>query len=246
MIGRTIRKLRRACGNLEKVRHLPDPTFDCVQLALAYFIRSGLSGTFVQVGACDGKSGDPVHGLVASGKIPAVLLEPISPVFQRLEQAYKGVPNLTLVQAAIGDSDGQLVLYKVKQGGHSIDPFWAAQIASFDKQHLIKHGVEESEIEEVTVPCLTLETLMSRWAVRKIGFLQIDAEGYDAEIVRMALRLDSPPEFINFENVHLSEGSAIDDLFCELSAAGYSWMHDKWNTLALQQSVVSRWTSIDI
>jgi hypothetical protein len=75
----------------------------------------------------------------------------------------------------------------------------------------------------------------------QIGFLQVDTEGYDAEVVRMAMQLESPPAYINFENVHLPGGPGLDALFEQLKAAGYLWIHDKWNTLAVHRSASAAW-----
>ena len=239
MIRRIVRRIKAAQHDLQEARRLPEPTFDVVQLALAWFIRSGQEGAFVQIGACDGATGDPVHELVASGKVRAILMEPIPATFQKLAATYDGTANVTLVQAAVGDRDGSLNLFKVKEGATSIEACWAFQLASFDKQHLVKHGVKEVDIETLAVPSLTLETLIAQNGIGRIGFLQVDTEGYDAEVVRMALRLAAPPPFINFENVHLAGGPGLDQLFEQLTAAGYSWVHDKWNTLAIHQSAVA-------
>jgi hypothetical protein len=125
-----------------------------------------------------------VHELVASGKVRAILMEPIPATFQKLAAT----------------------------------------------------GVKEVDIETLSVPSLTLETLIAQNGIGRIGFLQVDTKGYDAEVVRMALRLAAPPPFINFDNVHLPGGPGLNQLFEQLKAAGYSWVDDKWNTLAIHQS----------
>jgi FkbM family methyltransferase len=236
MIGRIVRKIKSAQHDLRLARRLPEPTFEVVQLALAWFLQSRGAGFFVQIGACDGSSGDPVHSLLMTSKISAILLEPIPTSFQKLQTSYRGATNVILVQAAIADYDGTLNLFKVVDGAQSIDAFWAAQLASFNKTHLLQHGVQENEIQSVSVPCLTLESLIQRNGVDRIGFLQVDTEGYDGQVVKMALRLAYPPPFIYFENVHISDVADLDNLFNELRVGGYSWVHDKWNTLAIHRS----------
>jgi hypothetical protein len=61
-------------------------------------------------------SGDSICGFIKQGKLYTVLVEPIANCFVKLEQTYRGVPNVRLVQAAIGSQDGEVTLYKVKRG----------------------------------------------------------------------------------------------------------------------------------
>jgi hypothetical protein len=91
----------------------------------------------------------------------------------------------------------------------------------------------------VRVPCLTLSSLITRYQFDKIDILQVDTEGYDAEIVGMALRLPVLPEWINFESAHLDERKTRE-LFSRLEAHGYRWTHNYWNTLAVHERVIDR------
>jgi FkbM family methyltransferase len=240
----------RGCFNLtpyeirrrrKQARVLPTPTFENIQLALAYYLKTNRNLTFVQVGACDGVSGDPICGFIKQGKLNAVLVEPIASCFVKLEQTYRGVPNVRLVQAAIGSQDGEVTLYKVKEGATSIASFWSAQLASFSKTLLNEHGVAEHEIEPVKVRCLTLASLVRELDLGAIDILQVDTEGFDSEIVKMALRLPVIPECINFENTHLDDKKQ-NEVFSLLAQHGYSWTHDDWNTLALNKRLTDRWT----
>jgi FkbM family methyltransferase len=219
---------------------LPPANMDNIGLALAYYMATETSPIFVQVGACDGTTGDTSHAFIVRGKMRAVLVEPIEQCFRKLKKVYQGVPNVTTVQAAVGVTNGELDLFKIKAGGSSIDPMWGTQLASFSKSHLLKHGVPEGEIERVRVPCLTLASLMTQTGLKRIDVLQVDTEGLDAEIVGMALDLPSLPECISFENVHLSPHATIG-LFTRLESHGYRWTHDQWNTLALHESLTKRW-----
>lgn len=222
-------------------RILPDATFETIKLALAYFLESKPLPTFVQVGACDGVSGDPAHNFIRQGRIKAVLIEPIEQSWVKLRKTYEGVPNVSTVHAAVGNQDGEVTLFRVKETGKTVDKFWATQLASFNRAHLVAHGVPDHEIEAVQVPSLTLKTLISQHGMAKIDLLQIDTEGFDAEVVKMALDLPAPPDVINFENVHLTP-DATDEVFNRLKKSGYVWTHDKWDTLAIHQGLVERWT----
>jgi len=227
---------------------LPSSTFENIIVALAYYGAVKQPPAFVQVGACDGVSGDSVHRFVKRGCMKALLVEPMKIPFDKLRQTYEGVPNVTLLQTAIGKQDGEVVMYKAKneedsiviKHGKSIDAFSLRQLASFQKAHLIKHGLPEGEIEAVKVPCLTLSSLMTRCGFNRIDVLSVDTEGFDADIVEMALQLPEVPECINFENIHLKP-ETVPNLFNMLRENGYVWTHDNWNTMALHAKLLQRW-----
>ena len=218
----------------------PAATLDNVRLALAYCLAEGFSEPFVQIGACDGVSGDPVHQFIRQGRLRAVLVEPIEASFLKLRAAYAGVPNVTTVHAALAKQSGTVELYAVRPGAASVDAFWAAQLTSFEKAHLLRHRVAEEDVVTVQVSAVTLQDLMRQAALESIGFLQVDTEGFDGEVVTMALALERTPSFINFENVHLVVNER-EALFVRLASSGYVWTHDRWNTLAVHARVVDAW-----
>ncbi|WP_413175951.1 FkbM family methyltransferase [Anabaena azotica] len=220
---------------------IPPPTFETVSLALAYYIQIKPNGTFVQVGACDGITGDPVHHLIKQSQIKSVLIEPMEQSFLKLQQAYANIPNVITYQAAVAQQDGNATIFTVKDCDRWRDFKWATQWSSFNKSHLIKHKVREEEIEEITVPTVTLSTLISHFNLGNIDFLMIDTEGFDAEIVKMSLLLPTVPECIYFEHAHLDPQTRID-LQQELKNHNYVWVYDKLNTLAIHSKLKKRWT----
>lgn len=225
----------------EVTKSLPPATFDSIKLALAYYSESTTHANLLVVGACDGVSGDPSHDFIKSGRIHAILVEPIEQSFQKLTQVYAGMPNVTLIRAAIARHEGEMTIYKVKEGASSIDAYWGSQLASFDKKHILKHRVADNDIESVVVPCLSLASLSAKCNFESIDILQVDTEGFDAVIVKMALELTPVPECISFENEHLDD-CARREVFQLLEQHGYVWTHDNWNTLALHDRLIQRWT----
>jgi FkbM family methyltransferase len=221
----------------EKQQRLPTPTFDNVKLVLALSLLTRPATTFVQIGAYDGQTDDPASEYILTGKMKCLLVEPIESSFQKLERVYAGLPNVQLVQAAIGHSDGNMVMYKVRPGSQ-FDSIPAGGLASFDRAHLLKHGINGNDIEQVNVPCLTLKSLLAKSGLDRIDILQIDTEGFDAEVVRMALALEIPPACINFENLHMSlEVKA--GLYDLLTRSGYVYSHDKFNSMALHRQLTT-------
>lgn len=142
-----------------------------------------------------------------------------------------------LIQTAIGEQDGEANLYRTKRTDKkSSELDWVVEIASFYREHLEQHGLKADEIERISVPCRSLSSLAAELGLSKIDLLQIDAEGFDAAVVRMALKLAVRPDCINFEHVHLSTADR-KPLFEMLKASGYLLSYDDENLLALRASL---------
>jgi FkbM family methyltransferase len=225
---------------IQVTRRLPLGTLAPLDLLLATFDARKETKSILQIGACDGVTNDPIHRHLARGSSQALLVEPNPYAFDRLQQTYAGFQNVKLVQCAIGQQDGEAHLYRLKrprtaESDSSTD--FTLQIASFYREHLERHGKKPNEIEEITVPCRSLSSLVSEVGIAKINLLQIDAEGYDAAVVRMALRLPVRPDSINFEHFHLKAADR-KPLFDLLQAHDYLLAHDAWNILAVQKSAL--------
>jgi len=220
---------------LEIRRWSPVITLEPLDLILANYGASGRMINIVQVGACDGCTNDPVFDHVAKGSARAILIEPNPFAFERLQKNYGNHKNVTLVQAAIGEQDGEAQLYRIKNSGRkAAEGDLSLQLASFYREHLERHGIKPEEIERITVQCRSLSSLVDELALTTIDLLQIDAEGFDATVVRMALSMPVRPNCINFEHRHLKPADRRP-LFDLLKASDYLLGYDEWNILALQR-----------
>ena len=169
-----------------------------------------------------------------------ILIEPNPFAFARLQKTYAGMPNVALIQTAIADHDGETQLYRVRNTGKSDSEVdLSLQVASFYKKHLEHHGRKAHEIEQITVPCRSLPSLVAELGLTRIDLLQIDVEGFDAAVVRMALKMPVRPDCINFEHLHLSKADR-QPLFDLLKANGYLLGYDDWNILAVQTPLLER------
>jgi FkbM family methyltransferase len=221
---------------------VPDQTLYALSLVLAYYRIRGETVTIVQVGACDGvETDDPIRDFIYLGKTRSILIEPNPVAFALLQKTYAGVPGVTLVQAAISDKDGEAFLYRVKDGdtrGTKKNPLLG--ISSFDRNHLTKRHIPDDQIERLTVPCRTLAGLVAEFGLTKIDLLQIDVEGYDAEVVRMALAMPVRPECIECEHNNLPP-AVRGPMFARLEAENYLVATNTWNLVALQKDVLEAW-----
>lgn len=148
---------------------------------------------FLQIGAFDGRTGDQIHDYVTRWRWRGVLVEPQPRYFRALQETYAGHDQLTLHQVAVSERRETRTLYSIRDDDSN--PDWAGQIATFDRSRL---GDFEGRIEEQQVPCIPIADLLV--GVDRVDLLQVDVEGYDAEIIRMFPFESYLPSVVRFEN----------------------------------------------
>lgn len=205
--------------------------------------------TVVQIGANDGITHDPIHKFIKRDNWKGVLLEPQPDVFHEfLTKIYAKNKGIHTLCAAIGEKDGTQPIYKV--GFSSMR--WATGLASFSKEKIEKafedgivasnckrFGIEiptdQSQwISQEEVQVIAPATLIQTYDLPHIDLLQIDAEGYDLEVIRIFDIPTTRPQAIIFENVGLN---AADYASCLQLLEEQNYQLKKFgpNTLALQK-----------
>lgn len=197
---------------------------------------------FVEIGANDGVSNDPVFPFVERFGWTGIMVEPLPLPYAKLSHNYRAFPQVHLVNAAIGATDGETTLYKIKeQAGEYAN---ASQFASFDRKLVasqtayVKNAADK--IEEIQVPCFTLETLLRNYPVGPVDVLITDVEGYDGQILRMIDFRKMRPALIQFEhaNMNKAEREATAHLLVQ---QGYRLFSDQLDTIAYRAPVYLGW-----
>jgi FkbM family methyltransferase len=155
---------------------------------------------FVQIGANDGVFQDPIWEFVTRNDVAGLVVEPLPDVFEQLAANYRPYPKVTAVNTAIHASLSAAEMYRVDPARLLNLEAWARGIGSFNRQHHVDAGVPADAMRTETVPCMTLEALLQQHGVEAIDLLQIDTEGYDAEIIRMIDFRIRRPAIIHFEH----------------------------------------------
>ena len=202
MLIDALRKGIRRLG-VDLVRFTPDLArpFELVPVLLRDFVHSGEPVYIVQVGANDGSAFDPLTDSIRTHRIPALLVEPIPDLFERLRRTYEGLPDLIFENVAIAEDEGTRSFYRVAEG-YSGPDHWQG-LGSFDRGHLRRAGVPGRLIEELEVRTVPIGTLLDRHEIGGFTLLQVDTEGFDDHIVHSLLDTGRRPEIINFEHCHL-------------------------------------------
>lgn len=198
---------------------------------------------FLQIGAYDGITNDPISVFVRQHKWRGVLIEPQKEVFEELKENYREHPQLVFLNVAIADKDGKKDFYRVRNTTHQL-PFWYRQIASLSLNTVLKHrnGIPDygiidrianidDLIEVERVNCITFDTLLNILEIDRIDLLQIDAEGYDFEILKTIDFERVKPKIIHYEHMHLNK-EQDDECVRYLINQGYLIAREFENTVA--------------
>ena len=166
---------------------------------------------YFQVGSHVGNTdNDSVFNKITDG-MNVVLIEPIPELFNKLvvNYSYKTLTNnVQFMNIAVSNHDGSLDLYKYPSSDNiswlptKKQPEWINQLTSVNKEHLFMHGLKTAPIHKVTVPCKTLNTIISEGNITSIDNLVTDTEGHDYDILmHMDLSIVKPTN-IMFESIH--------------------------------------------
>ncbi len=235
------RRLRdRALRHLGLARsHLPWPLVGRDDLMMPGMLSGGGAEillrqgelTFVQVGAFDGRSDDDLTSLLAFPGVNGVLIEPQPEPFAQLQRSYGGHRNLHLSNVAIAPVAGVREFFRPRTG--------QSRLASFDRSNLVRHGIAPTDIVSTQVTCVRLDALLAELRISRVDVLQIDAEGYDLEVLG-TLDLDQwQPQWIRFEHLHLPQQGLAECLY-DLSSRGYRFLVQERDILASRRSPVAK------
>ena len=224
------------------VQHLP-PARDDPQLALtvdfqyvvAHYLASRVDPRpfcFLQIGAFDGVTGDPIYDHVRKEGWHGILVEPQPSHFRRLVENYEGVDGLRFINAALSDRTGTQTLYVVAGTGASIESLGA--VATFRRELLEgalsgKLGIyyPGSQIGSIEVACTTFNDVLAE--ISYLDLLQIDVEGYDLELLKLFDFDRMKPPIVRYEHRFLS-ASEMDEAVELLASYGYRMVREKYDT----------------
>jgi FkbM family methyltransferase len=204
-----------------------------MQKILLDYAKSHSSVFFIEIGAYDGESNDPIYKLVKRFRWSGVLIEPQKDQFDLLIKNYQGVDGLYFENIAIAEKDGTKSFFGVRSTEY--DNNTHGQLNSFKKDVILKHrhlvkNLDE-RIYETKVKSLTLASLVKKYSIIKLNVISIDTEGFDFEIIKQIDFNSLKPEIIIFEHKHLGQEDQIS-CFSYLKDNGYEVMVGRYNSLA--------------
>jgi FkbM family methyltransferase len=159
--------------------------------------------SIVQIGANDGVRFDILNNFIEKYQIKSLLVEPINEYFQKLSLKYKNSNFVSIENSAISINNEISFLYKVDSKYLSFYDDHIPGISSFDKNHLLKHGVKKRHIIKEKINSININELLNKHNIKDIDLLYIDAEGYDGKIVIDFITNTTLTPIIIFEYIHV-------------------------------------------
>lgn len=135
---------------------------------------------FVQIGVFDGND-EFLHFVKEYTPSKVVLVEPNSLMNESIKENYKGLSNMVIENVAIWKKDNVMVdlvhprQLKRRQEFSDYNPCFS----------LIPMDDWGNDLRKFSVPGMRFMTLCEKYNITDINYLQIDTEGYDAEIIKM-------------------------------------------------------------
>lgn len=217
----------------------------------------------IQVGANDGKFGDPIYEFVKENKnyTNIVLIEPLENLLPYLKGNYDYHPSTEIFNNAIAeDKSGtsSIQLYRIKKDYWSdIDAGYGESwpdyrvptgVTTSDKSKLINWASDkippeldpDEVIEEFNVDTIRPRTVLQKSTnIDKVHLLQVDTEGMDDKVVYSFFDEEIYPSIINIEKKHLSE-SRKDKFNHRLRDEGYrTYDYTSSERLALKNTKIT-------
>lgn len=234
------------------LKRMYSPSPGSVEFLIDAFSKSKKAFTVLQIGANDGFTHDPIQKFARRDDWKGVVLEPQTHVVkQYTERIYSTIPGITVLNAALGEYDGETELYKIAFSNER----WASGVSRFDKEAL-KNLIEEGRldkrirknavkppadkrtwIEAVKVPLVSFVSIFKAFpALSSIDLLMVDTEGFDAEVIRLFPFDEVKPGLVAFEDMLLSDSSRLAT-HDRLKYFGYNVKRMGPNTVAWQPSI---------
>ena len=191
-------------NHIKNNRILEDNSYLSNEKILSFLFNQKKIDYLIQIGANDGLRFDNLNQYIKFHKTKSLLVEPIKQNFEDLKDNYKEHKNIVFENLAISVNNEISHLYKVnplKLKNYPGDHFIG--ITSFDKNHLIKHGVKNKDIIKEQVNSISINNLIIKHNINKFDLLFVDAEGYDADIVSDFLKSSLIRPVIIFEYLHI-------------------------------------------
>ena len=188
------------------------------------FLRAHVpaGGSFVDVGANVGTYALPLaRHIGASGKVVAIEPHPVTHARLAFNCAASGLDQITLVAAAAGASDGEVM---IETDGDNLGA-----------SHIVTGQASGTAIK---VPSRRLQTILDQAGLSKVDALKIDVEGFEDRVL-IGFFAEAPstswPRVVVIE--HLSHEEWQKDCIADMLARGYAQVgRTRSNTLLVRGS----------
>jgi FkbM family methyltransferase len=220
-LGYRVEGIRYCPKHLLTSEHVRVIEFD--DIVCRRMFKVGRELTFIQVGAYDGVTRDPLRPYIETYWWQGVLLEPQPQPVEQLRKLCRENNRVVVLEAALDRGRGKRALYIVDCNDA---PKWVGGMASFERAHIVRNSHlvpfldPRTMIKEIGVNCMPFEDVIARLPTDRLDLLQIDAEGADAFILSLFPFDRMLPAIIHWEIKNTSKADQEETLEL-LSGHGY-------------------------
>ena len=146
---------------------------------------------FFDVGAHDGDT--TIRARHDFGICRIIAFEPHPKTFERLSERTAKIPNVELLNLALGSEVGEKTMFEYANASRINSLLPDAQFAVL--------FLDKDASKRLTVDCMTIDRFCAKRRIKKIDVLKIDTEGFDFEVLKGAnsMLAQQAIRFIYFE-----------------------------------------------
>ena len=215
-----------------------------IETILQTLINKKKVNKIIQVGANDGQSDDFLFKCF-NKDLDAILIEPIKDAFLKLKENYKQFQKVKCLNLAVDIENGSKEIFSVnreyykfyqkKYKKDNVD--WLNVLSSFNKKHLINHGIKKNHITSDNIQCKTFYKLIDNYNYHDVDLLIIDTEGYDVKLIDNFLDNLKIKPMIIFEWIH-AEKNEIELLSKRLEKLNYEFIKIGRDLICFQKGYI--------
>lgn len=200
----------------------------------------------IQVGANDGIRDDFLHKCLKKN-MDVLFVEPIPGAFKRLRYNYRYYKKSIFLNVAVDIKKTKKLIFTInpsysnnyKNSYKDQDKEWLSILASFNKNHLIKHGIKNNHIISKTIQTVTFKEIMSKYDYFNTDLIVIDVEGFDDILVINFLKtIKTRPTFV-FEYEHLNK-KKLEKVLKILRKNNYNIIKTQKDFLCLHKNIFKK------
>jgi FkbM family methyltransferase len=194
--------------------------------------------SFIQIGANDGVSFDDFFWLVTHFNGCGLAIEPMSDAYERLVHNYRPYAGVIPLRIAVHPTLSEIKVFRVAPSRLESVPPWAYGSASMDPSWLPRQGVASEMLEIEICPANHLMSVVEQHRIRDLNVLQIDAEGFDLDVIKMLDLSKLRPDVIRFEMPHVHNQDDMNEfrvVIGLLEKNGYEIHSEGMDALAIRK-----------
>jgi len=178
------------------------------------FLKDVDDVTFIQLGANNGRTVDPIREYVKKHGWKGVFVEPVEKPRRKLRKLYRHSKGLHFDETVVMQYDGVADFYEA----YKYDVVSTAKMANWK----IYDAYEKGDVIVSSRPCMTVESLRRKYDIGQYDLLQMDIEGSEYDVIKT---LKVWPTVIHYEEKHLGD----EKLECRdfLKSKGYKLILEK-------------------